>query len=43
MINEKDLAKLSYRGAPKIVSEGFPPHNKTILISDEEMDATFNF
>ncbi len=24
MINEKDLAKLSYRGAPKIVSEGFP-------------------
>ena len=24
MINEKDLAILSYRGAPKIVSKGFP-------------------
>ena len=24
MISEKDLAKLSYPGAPKIVSDGFP-------------------
>jgi aldehyde:ferredoxin oxidoreductase len=30
------LAKMFYE-------EPLPPHNKTVLISDEEMDSTFDF